>query len=103
MPSLHNAMAFLYLLCGFSTKNRVARTATALFAAIVFIGSIHLGWHYAVDGIAAWAAVAAIWWGSGWFLRRSGYVDALNAAPAAEPVPEARPELPGVERLPIAA
>lgn len=103
MPSLHNAMAFLYLLCGFSTKNQLARGASAIFAAIVFIGSIHLGWHYAVDGIAAWVAVAAIWWGSGWFLRRSGYVAALAVAPAAEVDPAFGAELPGLERLPIAA
>lgn len=103
MPSMHNAIAFLYVLCGFSTRNRFVRTATAIFAAVVFIGSIHLGWHYAVDGLAAWAAVAAIWWGAGWFLRRSGYVDALNAAPAMDRDPKVRPELPGIERLPIAA
>jgi len=103
MPSMHNAIAFLYLLCGFSTPNRLARAATAIFAVIVFIGSIHLGWHYAVDGLAAWAAVAAIWLASGWFLRRSGYVAAIQSVPMVGEDPEIRIRAPAVERLPIAA
>ncbi|MGX5841475.1 hypothetical protein ACWGTI_12205 [Mesorhizobium sp. ArgA1] len=31
----------------------------------MFFGSIHLGWHYAVDGIVGIAAALAIWWGCG--------------------------------------
>jgi hypothetical protein len=103
MPSMHNAIAFLYLLCGFSTRNRATRGMTALFAAVVFVGSIHLGWHYAVDGVAAWGAVAVIWWGSGWYLRRSGYVAAVRQETEVEPVIPTPAERPAIERLPIAA
>src|SRR3546814_4974916 len=32
-----------------------------LYAVVIFLGSIHLGWHYAVDGYVSIVAVAAIW------------------------------------------
>src|SRR3546814_14370489 len=42
------------------------------FAALIYVGSIHLGWHYAVDGLAAAAATLAIWHGVDWYLTRRG-------------------------------
>ena len=33
--------------------------------ALIFVGSIHLGWHYAVDGIAGAAIALAAWWVAG--------------------------------------
>jgi hypothetical protein len=33
-----------------------------IYAALIFVGSIHLGWHYAVDGIVGAAAAIAVWW-----------------------------------------
>jgi hypothetical protein len=68
MPSLHNAIAFLYVLLAF----RIGRTAgliASLFALTTFVGSIHLGWHYAVDGLVAFAGTYAVWWGVERYLR----------------------------------
>ena len=36
------------------------------YAALIWIGSIHLGWHYAVDGLVAAASTIALWKVAGW-------------------------------------
>ena len=41
--------------------HRVVAIAAALFALAIFTGSVHLGWHYAVDGYASAFLVAVIW------------------------------------------
>ena len=64
MPSLHNAIALLYALA-LARFGRLWAVAGWSFAAIVFVASVHLGWHYAVDGIVAGAAMAGIWWAAG--------------------------------------
>lgn len=61
MPSLHVALPILWSIAGWRV-HRGLGTAFAIFAAITFLGSIHLGWHYAIDGYVAAAAVPAIWW-----------------------------------------
>ena len=87
MPSLHNAIATLYALAAF----RVGRTIgvfMTIYAVLIFIGSIHLGWHYAVDGIVGAAAMVLIWRAVDSWCRRSGY-DSAVAASSANPEPEA--------------
>ena len=68
MPSLHIAMVFLYAITA-SAANRVIGVFFWMYALLVLIGSVHLGWHYAVDGYAAIAAVAGFWWLSGRIIR----------------------------------
>lgn len=68
MPSLHVAMPVLYAFA----LGRVHRLPGALMAAYglaILVGSVHLGWHYAVDGYASLVAVPLIWWASGRFVR----------------------------------
>ena len=77
MPSLHNAIALLYALA-LARFGRLWGIAGWSFAAIIFVASVHLGWHYAVDGLVAGAAMAAIWWASGRYLARSGYAAAVQ-------------------------
>ena len=36
---------------------------------MIFLGSIHLAWHYAVDGIVAIAMALIIWRLAGWLAR----------------------------------
>ena len=83
MPSLHNAIAMLYALAAFRV-GRLIGSFMSLYAVIIFIGSVHLGWHYAVDGIAGAAAMWLIWrWVDRW-CARSGY-DAAVATPPPSP------------------
>jgi hypothetical protein len=60
MPSMHNGSALLFALAGYQVS-RFAGRILALHAILVFIGSIHLGWHYAVDSYLAWALTLVIW------------------------------------------
>ena len=64
MPSLHVALPVLFALLAWRT-HRGLFWATTAFAVIIFIGSIHLGWHYALDGYVAALGAAVIWWASG--------------------------------------
>mgnify|MGYP003410990741 CR=1 FL=1 len=34
----------------------------AAYAGVILLGSVHTGWHYAVDGYAGIALAAACWW-----------------------------------------
>jgi hypothetical protein len=72
MPSLHNAIAVLYIFMGFRF-GRIAGSVATAYAAIIFVGSVHLGWHYAVDGIFAAVGMWAIWAAVNWWCARSGY------------------------------
>lgn len=71
MPSMHNAQAALFAAVGFSLSRRLGIAMTA-YAVLIFIGSIHLGWHYALDGVVGCAAALAIWWACGLRLRSAG-------------------------------
>jgi hypothetical protein len=60
MPSVHNALAVLFAIAGWRIS-RLLGVVLAAYALGIWIGSIHLGWHYAVDGIVAAIATLAIW------------------------------------------
>lgn len=64
MPSVHNALAVLFALATW----RISRPLGCFFGAYalaIWIGSIHLGWHYGVDGLFAAVVTYAIWVGCG--------------------------------------
>lgn len=69
MPSMHNAQAVLFAAVAYRL-NRAFGHAMAAYALLIFIGSIHLGWHYAVDGIVAAVAALAIWTVAGRVIQR---------------------------------
>ncbi len=69
MPSLHNAIAFLYVLLAFRI-GRVAGFLALAFAIMTFVGSVHLGWHYAVDGLVSFAGTYAVWRGVEAYMAR---------------------------------
>jgi hypothetical protein len=75
MPSMHVASSVLVALLGWRL-HRFAGIAGSVFAVLIMIGSIHLGWHYAVDGYVGAAGAALIW-------RLSGRLSATAAAAAA--------------------
>lgn len=64
MPSVHNGLAALFAFAAFRVS-RKAGWAMAGYAALIWIGSIHLGWHYAIDGIVSIALAWGIWTVSG--------------------------------------
>ena len=69
MPSLHVASSVIMALYGFSLGRWVGWLLTA-FAVCILIGSVHLAWHYAVDGYLALLVAAPIWYASRWLVRR---------------------------------
>ena len=79
MPSVHVGVAALLALFGWSRGKAIGLAYTA-FALVVLIGSVHLGWHYAIDGYVAILATAAIWVGSGLLVGRRGPVSAPAGA-----------------------
>ena len=66
MPSMHNATALLFVLAVWPV-NRKLGIVLAVFAFVIFIGSIHLGWHYAIDAYLAYAVTVLCWWIAGRF------------------------------------
>lgn len=59
-PSLHVTMATLMTLAGWSIRRGLG-LAFGAFGAVILAGSVHLAWHYAVDGYAAIALTVLIW------------------------------------------
>jgi len=78
MPSMHNGSALLYALAGYKVS-RVAGHLLSAHAILIFIGSVHLGWHYAVDSYLAWALTLVIWFAmapvSLWWHGRAAQAD----------------------------
>jgi PAP2 superfamily len=68
-PSLHVAMPVLGA-CAAWKVSRWLAFAFLTFAAVIFLGSILLGWHYALDGEVSAIGVAAIWYATGFVTRR---------------------------------
>jgi hypothetical protein len=68
-PSMHVASS--WMICRLAwTMGRPARIFGSLFLLFVFVGSIHLGWHYAVDGYLGVAGAWILWRFTGWLLDR---------------------------------
>ena len=59
-PSMHNASATLFALA-LRRVSPVAGWIFAAYAAVILLASVHLGWHYAVDGYAGIAIGYAGW------------------------------------------
>ena len=70
-PSLHVASTWLIarMLQGYGRWPAIAGWS---FFAVILIGSVHLGWHYALDGYISIASAWALWRLTGWFLDRRG-------------------------------
>jgi hypothetical protein len=67
-PSMHLANATMFLLLA-ARINRPLALAAGIFVAVILLGSVHLGWHYAVDGYFSIAATMLIWLGVGRLVR----------------------------------
>jgi hypothetical protein len=76
MPSMHNATVLIFVLAA-RNASRLVRSLVWTHAILIFLGSIHFGWHYAVDAYIGWAIVLVLWPVSGklascWETRVSG-------------------------------
>jgi hypothetical protein len=60
MPSVHNGLAFLFALAAWHVSRPLGYLFGA-YALVIWIGSIHLGWHYGLDGVVSVALTLGIW------------------------------------------
>lgn len=70
MPSMHVAIATLMALAAFRIR-RWLGWVMAGYAAIIQIGSVHLGWHYALDGYLSVLLTILLWRLAGWLVTRA--------------------------------
>ncbi len=68
MPSLHVAVPALFALTGWQTHRGLGLALWA-YTVLILLGSVHLGWHYAVDGYLAIAGAYGAWWVAGRLTR----------------------------------
>jgi len=64
MPSIHVSMPVLYTLLGWRTWKPLG-VMFFVYGVIILLGSVHLGWHYAVDGYVSIVGVLVLWWVTG--------------------------------------
>ena len=64
MPSMHVGLALLFFLA-VRKHSRAAAIVFGSFFVLILLGSVHLGYHYAVDGYVSIMAVMLIWWMAG--------------------------------------
>ena len=78
MPSLHISMVVLLAILGYRTRPALG-IAFSVFAVFTFLGSVHLGWHYAIDAYVSLVATLLIWKLSGRLVRRWQRISGLPA------------------------
>jgi PAP2 superfamily len=86
MPSMHVAMAFLLVLLA-SRLHWLLGVGAFVYYLAIQIGSVQLGWHYAVDGYASTIATGVLWWAVGravdWHAAPGAAFEAAASHPAA--------------------
>jgi hypothetical protein len=60
MPSMHVSLAFLFYLA-IRQHNRAFGRIFLAFLIVIMVGSVHLGYHYAIDGYVSIITTAIIW------------------------------------------
>jgi hypothetical protein len=70
MPSLH-VMFSVFLVCSGWSYGWFARAVTIVFAGLIWIGSVQLAWHYALDGLVGGGLALPFWTAAGVLASRS--------------------------------
>ena len=65
MPSMHVGTSVLFAILGWASGKRWLAWTLTGFAALIMVGSVHLAWHYAIDGYAGAAIAFLGWWLAG--------------------------------------
>lgn len=60
MPSMHMVFVFLWVFPAWNL-NRIFGAIVAAYAALIWVGSVHLGWHYFVDGLVSLILISFVW------------------------------------------
>ena len=72
MPSIHVSSAVLWALLAWRVDRRLG-IAFTLYAVVIMIGSVHLAWHYAIDGYLSAVLTVLIWRLCGWWVARERF------------------------------
>ncbi len=79
MPSMHNAAIDLIAIASFS-YSRILGWVMSVIAVFIFIGSVCLGWHYAIDGYVGIVLAFVLWWFAGRILNLFNFGSCLHSA-----------------------
>jgi hypothetical protein len=94
LPSIHNAMSTLLALAAFRVGKWLG-IAMIGYALMIWVASVYLNWHYAVDGLAGAAGAMLLWWTSGWAVDlalASGNRGGRSVRFGARPLPSLLPQ-----------
>ncbi len=61
MPSLHVSIALLQVFLGYQICAKLGHVFLVFFL-LIMAGSVHLAWHYAIDGYVSVVTTSLIWW-----------------------------------------
>lgn len=88
MPSLHVSIAWLlFLACRSYAPSRILGLLAGIYALVILVTSVNLGWHYASDGVVGIIVISLIWWGTGRFVDWLEEREQRTAAPQSSGFP----------------
>jgi PAP2 superfamily len=81
MPSMHVSVAMLFFFA-FRHVSKLAAWLSGTFLVLIMIGSVHLAYHYAVDGYVSIIVTALIWKLTGWWVARPRTMQSIAGTPS---------------------